>query len=72
LLTHLYRFRSASPVLGKYAEIGKQEIYFSPPEELYDPMEGYKGAFWSGDRNCLVEVLLGRLYSLNGSIQITR
>jgi hypothetical protein len=50
MISHLYRYRPANAVLGKYEELAKQEIYFSPPEELNDPMEGYKDTFWSGDR----------------------
>jgi len=50
MITHLYRFRPAEAVLDKYEELARQEIYFSPPEELNDPMEGYKDVFWSGDR----------------------
>jgi hypothetical protein len=50
MISHLYRFRPASAVLDGYEELAKQEIYFSPPEELNDPMEGYKDVFWSGDR----------------------
>jgi hypothetical protein len=50
MISHLYRFRSARAVLDRYEELAKQEIYFSPPEELNDPMEGYKDVFWLGDR----------------------
>ena len=50
MISHLYRFRPVDAVLDKYEELAKQEIYFSPPEELNDPMEGYKDVFWSGDR----------------------
>jgi hypothetical protein len=50
MIPHLYRFRPVSAILDKYEELAKQEIYFSPPEELNDPMEGYKNVFWSGDR----------------------
>jgi hypothetical protein len=50
MISHLYRFRPANAVLGKYEELAKQEIHFSPPEELNDPMEGYKDVFWLGDR----------------------
>jgi len=42
MISHLYRFRRADAVLDKYEELSRQEIYFSPPEELNDPMEGYK------------------------------
>jgi hypothetical protein len=47
---YLYRFRSTDAVLDAYEELVKQEIYFSSPEELNDPMEGYKDVFWAGDR----------------------
>ena len=50
MIPYLYRFRPADAVLDKYEELARQEIYFSPPEELNDPMEGYKDVFWSGDR----------------------
>src|SRR5258706_3435777 len=50
MLFPLYRFRPAGAVLDKYEELARQEIYFSPPEELNDPMEGYKDVFWLGDR----------------------
>src|SRR5690242_5685249 len=50
MISHLYRFRPADAVLDRYEELSKQEIYFSTPEELNDPMEGYKDVFWSGDR----------------------
>jgi hypothetical protein len=50
MISHLYRFRSVDAILDKYEELARQEIYFSPPEELNDPMEGYKDVFWSGDR----------------------
>jgi hypothetical protein len=50
MISHLYRFRPVEAVLDEYEELAKQEIYFSTPEELNDPMEGYKDVFWSGDR----------------------
>ena len=58
----LYRFRPADALLDRYEELEKQEIYFAPPEELNDPVEGYKDIFWSGDeiawRNLLRHYLL--------------
>jgi hypothetical protein len=50
MISHLYRFRSTLAVLDGFEELNKQEIYFSPPDQLNDPMEGYKDVFWSGDR----------------------
>lgn len=55
----LYRFRTAERLLGKDAtgcqpetigELEKLEIYFAPPEQLNDPLEGYREIYWSGDR----------------------
>lgn len=45
----LYRFRSANNLLDGYGELEKQTIYFAPPEQLNDPMEGYRDIVWSGD-----------------------
>ena len=55
---HLYRFRTADRLRGKDAtetkeavpgELEKLEIYFAPPEQLNDPLEGYKEIYWAGD-----------------------
>jgi len=35
--------------LGEFRELEKQSIYFSPPEQLNDPMEGYRKICWKGD-----------------------
>lgn len=45
----IYRFRSARYILEQYEELERQEIYFSPPDNLNDPMEGYKDIYWQGD-----------------------
>ena len=44
---YLYRFRSIKRV---HQELEKQTIFFASPEELNDPMEGYKDIFWAGDK----------------------
>ena len=36
-------------MLDGYSELEKQTIYFAPPEQLNDPMEGYRDIYWSGD-----------------------
>jgi len=68
---HLYRFRKADRLLGKDAtdseaavpgELEKLEIYFAPPEQLNDPLEGYREIYWSGDR--IVWINLFRHYLL--------
>lgn len=44
-----YRFRNMNSLLG-FEELQKQTIYFAPPEDLNDPMEGFRNLFWSGDK----------------------
>lgn len=44
-----YRFRRVENLLGKYAELERQTIYFAAPNELNDPMEGFSDIYWSGD-----------------------
>jgi hypothetical protein len=57
-----YRFRSITALLGEWQELERQEIYFSPPDELNDPLEGFKDLFWLGDeivwRNLLRHYLM--------------
>jgi hypothetical protein len=45
----LYRFRSTDALLGERKELERREIYLARPQELNDPMEGYKNVFWRGD-----------------------
>jgi hypothetical protein len=46
---YLYRFRSTAALLGTHNELEAQEIYFCPPSQLNDPMEGFRDIFWKGD-----------------------
>lgn len=49
----LYRFRPVDRLIGKNSNTGELEnhyIYFASPQQLNDPMEGYKDVFWKGDR----------------------
>ena len=47
----VYRFRSMEYLLGnKYQELEKQTIYFASPDELNDPMEGFRDIVWNGDK----------------------
>lgn len=59
---YFYRFRSTAALLGQFEELERQEIYFSPPDHLNDPMEGFKNVVWQGDsivwRNLLRHYLL--------------
>jgi Protein of unknown function (DUF2971) len=59
---HLYRFRSSRTLVGDFNELENQHIYFSPPAQLNDPLEGFKDIVWVGDsivwRNLLRHYLL--------------
>jgi len=45
----IYRFRTTYGLLDGHNELEKQEIYFASPDELNDPMEGFRDIFWKGD-----------------------
>jgi hypothetical protein len=47
-MKHVYRFRPLKRLLD-YDELINQEIYFASPEELNDPMEGFRDVIWQGD-----------------------
>ncbi|EGV2774413.1 DUF2971 domain-containing protein, partial [Vibrio parahaemolyticus] len=45
-----YRFRTLEKLLSEpYNELESQTIYFSQPETLNDPQEGYRDIYWKGD-----------------------
>ncbi|MEX5510545.1 DUF2971 domain-containing protein [Pseudomonas paralactis] len=49
----LYRFRSVDRLLGndeRTGELEGQYIYFASPEQLNDPIEGYRELYFSGDK----------------------
>ena len=49
-MTELYRFRSVRALLcEKFAELDRQTIFFAAPDELNDPMEGFRDIIWAGD-----------------------
>ncbi|MDW6094411.1 DUF2971 domain-containing protein [Vibrio rhizosphaerae] len=48
-IDRLYRFRPVDNLLDKYNELEKQSIYFSRPEDLNDPVEGFRDIYWQGD-----------------------
>jgi hypothetical protein len=48
----MYRFRPVKRLLGEAnteGELEGQYIYFASPEQLNDPLEGYKNTFFQGD-----------------------
>ena len=48
-----------------------QEIYFSPPEQLNDPVEGFKDIFWQGDGIVWTNLLRHYLLCLMQATSIT-
>jgi len=44
-----YRFRPIKSLLGEYQELESQTIFFASPEQLNDPMEGFRDIYWHGD-----------------------
>lgn len=57
-----YRYRSVDTFLGERQELEQQQIYFASPEQLNEPIEGFKDLYWFGDeivwRNLLKHYLL--------------
>ena len=68
---YLYRFRSMPALLDGFHELENQEIYFSPPEQLNDPLEGFKDVFWQGDRILWTNLLRHYLLCLMQATSIT-
>ena len=78
-MEYVYRFRSMDALLGKRAELEKQEIFFASTKQLNDPVEGYKDMFWKGDviawKNflrhyvlCLMQTILQALENKDGYV----
>ena len=62
----VYRFRSMEYLLGnKYQELEKQTIYFASPNELNDPMEGFRDIVWRGDIIVWTNFFKHYVYCLN-------
>lgn len=45
----IYRFRSINSLIGEFNELETQSIFFAAPENLNDPMEGFRDIYWNGD-----------------------
>ena len=63
-MAEFFRFRSINSLLGEYQELEKQTIYFASPEELNDPMEGFRDIVWSGDKIVWTNFFKHYLYCL--------
>lgn len=48
MTTYLYRFRPIKKLI-EYKELEETYIYFASPEELNDPLEGFRPVVWTGD-----------------------
>jgi hypothetical protein len=68
---HLFRFRTIHALLDSRHELEHQEIYFSPPEQLNDPLEGFKDIFWQGDAIVWTNLLRHYLLCLMQATSIT-
>ena len=68
-----YRFRSMECLLDKYQELEKQTIYFASPNELNDPMEGFRDIVWRGDKVVWANFLKHFVFCLHvSSLQFTK
>ena len=64
-MAEFFRFRSMEHFLGKHQELEKQTIYFASPEELNDPMEGFRDIVWSGDKIVWTNLFKNSVYCLH-------
>ena len=55
-------------LLGEYNELENQSIYFASPEELNDPLEGFRNIFWQGDQIVWCNFFKQYIYCLFRSI----
>ena len=60
----VYRFRSIESLLDEYHEFENQTIYFASPDELNDPMEGFRDIVWRGDKIVWTNLFKNYLYCL--------
>lgn len=49
MIKYLYRFRPLERLIEK-GELINQQIFFAHPDDLNDPMEGFRDIFWRGDK----------------------
>ena len=64
-MAEFYRFRSMKFLLGRHQELENQTIYFASPEELNDPMEGFRDIVWSGDKIVWTNLFKHYVYCLH-------
>ena len=71
-MAEFYRFRNMERLLGKDQELEKQTIYFATPEQLNDPMEGFRDIVWSGDKIVWTKLFKNCVYYLHRSYYLLR
>ena len=57
MTNQLYRIRPIKHLLGRHQELRQQKIFFARPDDLNDPMEGFRDIVWKGD-----DVVWGNLF----------
>lgn len=67
----MYRFRAINNLIDGFHELENQEIYFASPEELNDPMEGYRELYWQGDEIVWKNLLKNYIRSLEHIFALT-
>ena len=70
MTTQLYRIRSTEHLLGKHQELLEQQIYFARPDELNDPMEGYREIVWKGDDIVWINLFRNYISCLNLTVAL--
>lgn len=61
---YIYKFRSTYAILDGYNELRNEEIYFSPLDDLNDPIEGFMDVYWQGDTVLWTNFYKNYLYNL--------
>ena len=69
---NIYRLRSVKHLLGEHQELQKQEIYFAKPDELNDPMEGFRDIVWKGDEIAWTNLFRHYISCLNLTVVLAR
>lgn len=65
-LPKVYRFRSSKYLLCEpYRELERQTIFCSSPEQLNDPMEGFRDIVWCGDNIVWANLLKHYVFCLH-------
>ena len=69
----LFRMRSMDALIGKEREeLHSQTIYFAKPDELNDPLDGFRSYFWDGDEIVWRNLFRNYLFCLHRTICIVK